>query len=102
MVYATETNMEQHTLSDQIIIGIVSGVIVVVLLGIWKVIHDQKDTDKIITFLNNSEATTDNTFRSNHAISSDTNLSEDRVRKLCSKSRKIKRNTKEKESWRLV
>ncbi len=94
--------MESQSLSDQILIAIVSGLIVAILLGAWKVAHDRRDTNKIVTFLKNSEATTENTFRSNHAISSNTNLSEERVRKLCSKSNKIKRNTKEKESWRLV
>ena len=94
--------MEQQSLSNQIIIGIISSLVVAIMLGAWKIIHDRRDTNKIISFLKNSAATTKNTFRSNHAISSDTNLSEERVRKLCSKSKKIKRNTMEKESWRLV
>ncbi len=89
-------------MSTQIIIGVISGVIVTLLLGAWKVIHDRKDTNRIITFLENSKATTKHTFRSTHAISSDTNLSEERVEKLCSKSNNIKRNTEKKKSWRLV
>ena len=89
-------------MSDQIITGIVSTLVVAILLGIWKVFRDKKDTGKIVFFLRNSKATTDNTFRSNHAISSGTNISEERVRNLCSKCEKIKRNELEKESWRLI
>jgi len=34
-----------------------------------------------------------------HAISSAVNLTQDRGNKVCSKSRRIRRNQKEKESW---
>jgi len=80
-------------MSDQIIIGIVSGVAVIFIVTVVKIAKDTIDTNKIITFLNSSADKTDYTYRSNHAISADTNLSEDRVRNLCSKSKKIKRNT---------
>jgi len=89
-------------MSDPIIAGVVSGIILTLLLGIWKVVHDAKDTNKIILFLEDSKATTDNKFRSSHAISSETNIPEDRVGKLCSLSGKIKRNANEQESWRLA
>ena len=94
--------MEQHRLIDQIIVGLISGLVIAIFLGVWKIIHDMIDTNEIIKFLKKSAATTEDTFRSNHAISSEINLSEERVRKLCSNSKKIKRNIKEKESWRLI
>ena len=89
-------------MNEQIIIGIVSGIAVIAIAAIVKHAKDKIDTNKIISFLEASANDTDFTYRSNYAISSETNLSEERVRKLCSKSKKIKRNTKEKESWRLV
>jgi len=94
--------MESHNFGDQIILGIASGLGVAILLGTWKFINDKRDTNRIIDFLKNSEAATEQRFKSSHAISSDTNLSEERVRKLCSKTGRIKRNTREKESWRLA
>ena len=60
------------------------------------------DENKIYKFLTDSAASTELTFRSEHRISSETNLSEERVHKICSKSKKITRNQKEKKSWRLV
>jgi len=89
-------------MGEQIIIGIVSGIAVLIIIGIIKMIKDKSDTNKIISCLQNSLKTTDHTFRSNHAIASDTNLSEERVRKICSKAKEIKRNTNEKESWQLL
>jgi len=89
-------------MGDQIIISIVSGIAIVIILGIIKIIKDKADTNKIIKYLTGSLKTTEHTFRSNHAISSGTNLSEERVRNLCSKSKTIKRNTNKKESWQLA
>ena len=86
---------------SNIIIGIISGVTVALLIWLIKTINSKIDTHKIIIFLQKSKATTKHTFRSNHAISSATNLSEERVRTLCSKSTQIKRNEKQKESWQL-
>lgn len=89
-------------MNDPILVGIVSGIAVIIIISIAKMAKDKSDTNKIISFLQTSLNTTDHKFRSNHAISSDTNLPEERVRILCSKSKKIKRNTNEKESWQLV
>ncbi len=94
--------MEPHNFSDQIILLIASALVVAILLGVFKVISDKRDTNTIIAFLKDSEAATEDRFRSNHAIASDTNLSEERVRKLCSKTNRIRRNPKEKESWCLA
>jgi hypothetical protein len=87
---------------DQLLIGIVSGIAVITILGIVNIIKNKADTRKIMTFLTHSLETTGHTFRSNHVIASETNLSEKRVRTLCSNSKKIKRNTKEKESWQIT
>ena len=89
-------------MSDQILIGIVSGIAVIIIIGIVKMVKDKSDTNKIIAFLQTSSNSTDYTFRSNHAIAAETNLSEEKVRNLCSKSKAIKRNTNEKESWQLI
>lgn len=90
-------------MKEQIITGIVSGLVVAISLWLVKIARDIKDTKAIINFLRKSKEATEYSFRSNHAIASNTHLSEERVRKLCSKSRKkIKRNEKEKESWNLI
>jgi len=68
----------------------------------YKKIKDTKETKEIINFLKDSGLKTKYKFRTNHAISSHINFTEERVRELCSKSKNIKRNTNAKESWRLV
>lgn len=84
---------------------IVQGVFVTIICTIifWIVRHNKYSSDeaKLVAFLKKSKEETENTFRTTHAISSATNLSEERVRVVCSKSSKITRNQKEKESWRL-
>lgn len=85
-----------------IITAIVSSLVVALLYWLVKAFRDWKDTKAIIAFLEESKSSTHFTFRSNHAIASAINLGEERVRKLCSRSRKIRRNKKEKESWRLA
>jgi CRISPR/Cas system CSM-associated protein Csm2 small subunit len=86
--------------------GIVQGVLVAIIIGAFTMIVNRlkfkRDEKKIITFLKKSNQKTSHTFRSTHAIVSDTNLSENRVRKICSLSKQIRRNQKEKESWTLV
>ena len=86
--------------------NIVQGVLatLVASLIIWMLagIKAKYDQNKIISFLKKSKKETNHTFRTTHAIASETNLSKERVGKLGSKSKKIKRNQKEKESWKLA
>ena len=64
--------------------------------------RDNRDGNKIYAFLLQSKTGTEWTFRSTHAISSHTKISESRVEELCSKHPKIKRNENEKQSWKLI
>jgi hypothetical protein len=64
--------------------------------------RDNRDGKKIYTFLLQSKTGTEWTFRSTQAISSHTKISESRVEAICSKHPKIKRNEKEKQSWKLT
>ena len=86
----------------ELVIGILATLIASFIVGSIRFFINKKDTNKILSFLEESKNDTDLEFRSNHAISSETDLTEDRVRKLCSKSKRIKRNANEKESWKLV
>lgn len=76
--------------------------IVAVLAWLWKCHKDWNDSKKIYNFLLTSKAITDFTFRSTEAISSHTQISENRVAELCNKHAKIKRNEKVKQSWQLI
>jgi hypothetical protein len=80
--------------------------IVVVIAGtlIWlfKWFQDKRDRDKIYKFLRRSAKERGWVFRTTHAISSGTKIPENRVSKLCNRDKRIKRNDKEKESWRLI
>ena len=68
---------------------------------VWRALRDRRDSRLIISFLGNSRDHTEYTFRSTEAISAHTNLREDRVAKLCARHTRIRRNEKEKQSWRL-
>lgn len=86
---------------SQIFIGICTIIGAAFIIFIIKKIIDVIDTKSIINFLKSSEKDSTFTFRSTHSISSKSNISEERVRELCSKSKKISRNTQSKESWSL-
>jgi hypothetical protein len=85
--------------------GIVQGLLVTligaIILGLFGWLKFKRDEKIVAKFLQNSGVETPHTFRTTHAISSSTNLRKERIRKVCSKSSKIRRNQKEKESWKL-
>jgi hypothetical protein len=82
----------------QVVIATLIGALI---LGIFGWLKFKRDEKVVTRFLKNSGVETDHIFRKTHAISSATNLSQERIRKVCSKSSKIRRNQKEKESWKL-
>ena len=85
--------------------GIVQSVIAMLIgaliLGIFGWLKFKRDEKVVTRFLKNSGVENSGTFRETHVISSATNLNQERIRKVCSKSCKIKRHQKEKESWKL-
>ena len=89
----------KELLNSQIAQGVLVTLICAVLFWIVSLFRYKIDENKIITFLRKSKNETDYTFRGEPAISSETNLSEDRVNKVCSKSNQIKRNKNDKKSW---
>ena len=76
-------------------------------MGIWgldKVLkrrNSKGDEEEIINFLTEKIHDTDKSFISTHRIASEVNLTESRVNEVCSKSDKIRRNQKERETWTL-
>ena len=74
-------------------------VISIVLKFVITKIRNKSDTNRVIFFLKNSS---NFTFRSTHAISSSLNMTDKRIHDLCSRSKKIKRNTCFKETWKLL
>ena len=90
-------------MKDLINNGIVQGALAALVAAfvIWMIraICIRMDEKKIITFLQKSAAETELHFRTTHAIASATSLPEERVSKICGRSRRIRRNQKEKESW---
>lgn len=84
---------------------ITQGVIVTIICALifWLVgwVRFKIDEKTIFNILVKSKAETEYTFRGEPYISSESNLSEDRVHKVCAKSKKITRNKNEKKSWRL-
>ena len=82
--------------------AIIAGIVVAALVILSKSIIDYLATNKIIEFLQCSGENKNYRYRSSQAISSETNIPEDRVHKLCSRCKKIKRSSRQKESWRLA
>jgi hypothetical protein len=84
-----------------------AGVAIVVFVAgtvawLFKWFQDKRDREKIYKFLRRSVKEKGWAFRTTHAISSSTKIPEHRVSKLCRRDKRIKRNEKEKESWRLI
>ena len=88
-------------MKQEMIIGISVAVTVTVILAIhsWlhKLVKFKMDESAILNFFEDSEG--DYTFRSADTISSATDISVERVTIVCSNSKVMKRNPKEKESW---
>ncbi len=82
--------------------AVIAGIVVAALVVLSKSIIDYLATNKIIKFLQSSGESKNYRYRSINVISSETKLPEDRVQKLCIRCRKIKRSSRDKESWRLA
>lgn len=85
--------------------AVFSGVAILVLAYIVKRAHkfirDWRDGSAIYQYLAQSSIEADWRFRTTHAISAATKLSEARVQELCIGHSKISRNQLEKQSWRV-
>ena len=88
--------------NNALVSALVATLIVAVIAAIWKRRRDSTDSETIYRFLLQSKSATDFTFRSTEAISSHTKIPEHRVAELCSLHPKVRRNEKEKKSWRVV
>lgn len=82
--------------------AVIAGIVVASIVVLSKSILDYLATNKIIKFLQSSGESKNYRYRSSHTISSETNIPEDRVQRLCNRCKQIKRSSREKESWRLV
>ena len=92
----------EDLLKNGIVQSVIGALIVALILWLIGLMRSRAHENKILEFMRKSEIDTSHKFRSTHAISSAINLSEERIRKICSKSKKIKRNQKENESWQLA
>jgi len=63
---------------------------------------DRKDKRKVYKWLDEFTDENEKRWRSTHAIASHTNLTEDRIRNICSKHKKIIRSDKQKEAWGII
>jgi hypothetical protein len=96
------TEAIQFISSNSLVSTLIAAAILAGISGIIKWRRDCRDSKTIYDFLLSSITETNYTFRSTEAISSRVKISENRVADLCSKHPKIKRNAKEKQSWRII
>jgi hypothetical protein len=88
--------------NNGIVQGVLATLILVIILGILGWLNFKIDKKIVTKFLANSGVESRDTYNTTHAISSAINLSEQRIRKVCNKSPRIRKNQKEeKESWKL-
>jgi len=88
-------------IKNGIVQAVLATLIAVLILGIFGWLKFKRDEKVVAKFLKSSGVETSHTLRTTHAISSATNLSQERIRKVCSKSCNIKRDRKEKGSWKI-
>jgi hypothetical protein len=75
--------------------------VVVIILGVFGWLKFRRDEKVVIEFLEKSGVDTDDDFTTTTAISSATRLSESRIRRICSKSVRVRRHEHDRESWKL-
>ena len=86
-------------MKDQIIVGVVIAIVIGVHAWLYKWMKFKVDEGVVLKFLCDSNKNTTQKFRSSEAISAHTDIAITRISVVCSKSKKIRRNAKEKESW---
>jgi hypothetical protein len=101
---ASELLLQLHNfaINNQFGSAFAAGALLLVITWFLRRARDVVDGKKILWFLQASAANTGHTYRSTEAIASGTKLPEVRVEYLCSRHSKIKRNTAERQSWRLA
>lgn len=83
--------------------GASAGIILAILKTLYDMIQKKTQTSRVIRWLETvSKPEGAGPWRSTHAIASYTNLTEDRVRYICSESDRVVRSSGEKETWGLV
>lgn len=87
-----------NLLNNGIFQSVIGAIIFALIVWGYKKVHFSLDERKICNFIKESK----DTFRSTEAISSSTNIESSRIQHVAAKSKKIRRNAKEKESWCLV
>ncbi len=81
--------------------GVLAMLIAVLVLGIFGWLKFNRDEKVVTDLLKSLGVESCHTHRTTHAISSATNLSKKRVKKVCGKSSRIRKSRKEKKSWKL-
>jgi len=87
--------------NSEIVQWVLATLIGMLILGILGWLQFKRDEKIVAEFLKRSGIETSRSSRTTRAISSATNLSQKRLRKICSKSPRIKNNQKDNESWKL-
>lgn len=84
-----------------IVSSIVAALIVTYTVWLVKKAHASREAQAIYDFLRQSKEEGRFVFRSTSAISAHTRIPESRVAELCSRHPKIRRNEKERQTWRI-
>ncbi len=97
-----EWNWAKYASENSLFSALIAALLVAAVAGLWRLYRNSRDGKRIYEYLKHSASETGYVFRSTEAISAHTKMPEGRVADLCAKHPKIKRNEKEKQSWRLA
>ncbi len=86
---------------EGIVIGVSAGVAIQIINFVSKCIDFYHEEEIIVDFLKESIKKYPKGFRSTIIICNAVNLPEERVRYICNRSKKIRRNERKRETWKL-
>ena len=86
---------------NEVVHVLLATLLVVVILGVFGWLKFRRDEKIVMEFLKNSGVETRDEPATTTAISAATRLSETRIRKVCSRSARIRRHREDRESWKL-
>ena len=98
---AIEVEKRQNNTTNNFFLNLIAGLFSVFILWLIRFTKKKIDEIKTVNFLKKSSGSTSYKFRSTHFLASHLNMTENKIRQICNSSRKISRNSKKKETWKL-
>lgn len=86
---------------NEFVQGVLLAIIGILILGVFGWLKYRRDEKIVTKYLQEYAADSKHTKRTTQAISSATDLSEERIRKICTNHSNVSKHPKQTESWKL-